>query len=116
MVTAMSDVPFFLESRIRQALARVREVARLKGLVAAFELDLFEADHAVHDLLGPPRAPVDGDPGSAGTPAGKQRAQQLQAKLDALLARLEAAPNRGPVPGAGPVGRAGRVAPGKPRR
>lgn len=131
----MNDVPYFLETRLRQALANAHELARRKGLVHAFELDLFALEHAVHDLVGPARAaaPASGAPPSAaptaasapdapgrdalgggGTPEGRQRAQALQARLGDLVGRLQAAPDRGT--GDVAVGRAGRLPPGGRRR
>ena len=104
----MSDVPYYLETRVRQALVRTQEVARLKGLTHAFDAELFAANRAVRDLLGAPAVGDDARKAGAGTPGGARAAQGVLAKLDDLLARLEAAKNRGPQGGAAPVGRAGR--------
>jgi hypothetical protein len=109
----MSDVPYFLETRVRQALVRAHEVARLKGLTHAFDVELFAADRAVHDLLGAPRAADDARKAGAGTPEGARTAQGVLAKLDDLLGRLQAAHDRGPQGGDAPVGRAGRKATGR---
>lgn len=56
ILCAMSDVPYFLETRVRQALVSVQEVARRKGLTDAFDVELFASDRAVRDL--PCGAPV----------------------------------------------------------
>jgi hypothetical protein len=109
----MSDVPYFLETRVRQGLARAHEVARLKGLRHAFDVDLFAADRAVQDLLGPPAGADDPHRPGAGTPDGARAAQVVLAKLDDLLGRLQAAHDRGPQHGDAPVGRAGRRAVGR---
>ena len=105
----MTDVPYYLQTRVRQALARAHAVARLKGLSDAFDIELFAADRAVLDLLGEPAAAADGRPEpGAGTPEGARAAQDVLARLDDLLVRLEAAQDRGPRGGDAPVGRAGR--------
>lgn len=109
----MNDVPYFLETRVRQALARAQEVARLKGLIHAFDAELYAAERAVYDLVGPPRTREDGAKAGAGTPAGARAAQGVMARVDDLLVRLEAAHDRGPAGGGRPVGRAGRRVAGK---
>ena len=113
----MSDVPYYLETRVRQKLVRAQVIAHAKGLTHAFDAELFAADRAVRDLL---RGPETGGheigakaraPG-AGTPEGTRAAQSVLANLDALLGRLQAAHGRG-LQGAGaPVGREGRHPPG----
>lgn len=104
----MSDVPYFLETRVRQTLVRAWEVARLKGLTYAFDAELFAADRAVHDLMGVPAVGDDGRKAGAGTPAGARAAQGVLASLDDLLGRFQAAHDRGPQGADAPVGRAGR--------
>jgi hypothetical protein len=104
----MSDVPYYLETRVRQALVRAHEVARLKGLTQAFDVDLFAAERAVRDLLGE-QVGTDNTPAAgAGTAAGAGAAKGVLGRLEDLLARLDAAHDRGPQGADGPVGRAGR--------
>lgn len=109
----MSDLPYYLETRVRQTLVGVQEVARLKGLTHAFDADLFAADRAVHDLLGALATAADARKTGAGTTDGARAAQGVLAKLDDLLVRLEAAHDRGPQGANAPVGRPGRRAPGR---
>lgn len=104
----MTDVPYYLETRVRQALARAHAVARLKGLTHAFDVELFAADRAVHELLGEPATPDDAHKAGAGTPEGARAAQAVLARVDDLLVRLEAGRDRGPQGADAPVGRAGR--------
>ncbi len=110
---AMSDVPYYLETRVRQALVRAHEVARLKGLTDAFDAELFAADRAVRDLLGAPKVGEDARTGGAGTPEGARAAQTVLATLDDLLGRLQAANDRGPRGADAPIGRGGRRPPGR---
>lgn len=109
----MNDVPYYLETRVRQALGRAREVARLKGLTDAFDGELFAADRAVHDLLGERVSADEARKGGTGTPDGARAAKSVLATLDGLLGRLEAANDRGPRGADGPVGRAGRRTTGR---
>ncbi|MFN2321634.1 MAG: hypothetical protein ABR510_01570 [Trueperaceae bacterium] len=109
----MSDVPYYLETRMRQTLVRAHELARRKGLTHAFDAELFGADRAVHDLLGAPKVGDAAREAGAGTPEGARAAQGVLANLDDLLGRLQAARDRGPQGGDAPVGRAGRRPPGR---
>ncbi len=109
----MSDVPYFLETRVRQTLVRARELARQKGLTHAFDAELFAADRAVHELLGAPKTGEAARTAGAGTAEGGRAAQGVLAHLDALIARLQSAHDRGPQGGDAPVGRAGRRPPGR---
>ena len=113
MVPGVNDVPYFLETRIRRALTRAHEVARLKGLTQAFDVELFAADRSVQDLLGAPGPADEARDAGAGTPAGARAGQAVLAKLDDLLGRLQAAHDRGPEGADAPVGRAGRRPPRK---
>ena len=107
----MNDVPYFLETRIRQALTRAHEVARLKGLTDAFDVELFAADQIVQDLLGAPGSAEEARDAGAGTPEGARAGQGVLARLDDLLGRLQAAHDRGPQGADAPTGRAGRRTP-----
>ena len=113
MVNAMSSVPYFLETRVRQALVSVQEVARRKGLTNAFDGELFAADRAVFDLLGAPAVGEEARKPGAGTPDGARAAQGVNAKLEDLMRRLQAGQDRGPQGGDAPVGRAGRCTTGR---
>ncbi len=111
-LVAMSDVPYYLETRVRQTLVRAQQLARQKGLTHAFDAELFAADRAVHDLLGAPKTGDVARTAGAGTPEGARIAQNVLASLDELLGRLQVAPDRGSQGADAPVGRAGRRPPG----
>lgn len=76
----MPELPFYLTTRVQQAVASAQTLARAKGLEAAFEMDLFGLDRrqaGVHEV-GDVRA-----------------AQAFLQDVNELIRRLEAAPDRG---------------------